>query len=122
MFYHSDTYLLQSTRHGVFKDNQMFGKTTIFFTVGLVDKDCNEKLKKYIKLNGPKYCCIALPYSEHSPGRLIEYENILGKEFMISDTVDHFHSFFEDFGLPFTPYTEYHFNSKLQFTGKHSYA
>ena len=118
MFYKSDLYQLKSPRYGMIQESQMLDKVSIFFTLGEPD---SKKLQRYSQLNNPKTLCIAIPFEGHGCVELTEYEKILGTDFIITNPIDHFHPFFEDFALPFQPYTEYHFSDKLQFESKQIY-
>ena len=81
---------------------------------------CGDNVHVYLRLNENKKV-EDIAFEGHGCVELTEYEKILGTDFIITNPIDHFHAFFEDFGLPFQPYTEYHFSDKLQFESKQIY-
>ena len=121
MRYVSAIFQLNSLRLGLVHEHNIYGKPTIFFTIGSQHPDTKSKIKKYIEINKSTHNCVAIPYNykESEPGDNYDiihyYENVLGVDFYVTEKLDDNHIFFLNFGLPRSNFTEYHFDSKTKF-------
>ena len=124
MHYKSKIYQLNSLRLGLIHEDNIYGKPTIFFTIGSQDVNAKQKVQKYIDLNKQSHNCIAIPFDINNlePGDNYDiisfYENVLGIKFYVTEKINQIHMFFKNFGLPTQNFTEYHFDAKTKFVEK----
>jgi hypothetical protein len=122
MLYKSRIYKLNSLRLGLINEEHMYGKPSVFFTIGSQTADVESRVQKYIDLHekGSHYM-VAIPYDidGSEPGDNYEiytfYENFLGIKFYVTEKIDQSHQFFRDFGTPVNNFTEFHFDDKTNF-------
>jgi len=122
MHYKSKIYQLNSLRLGLVNEDHMWGRPSIFFTIGSQKADVRATVQKYIDLHekGSHYI-VAIPYDidGSEPGDNYEiytfYENFLGIKFHVTEKIHQSHQFFRDFGHPVNNFTEFHFDDKTNF-------
>tara|TARA_Y100000591_G_C21276353_1_gene425191 strand:- start:81 stop:467 length:387 start_codon:yes stop_codon:yes gene_type:complete len=124
MHYKSRTYQLNSLRLGLINEDNLYGKPTVFVTVGSQGPNVKQTVKKYLQMHKEgKHNVIAIPYDLEGwePGDDYEiytyYENFLGIEFYVSEKLQRDHIFFKHFGVPTKNFTEYHFSKDTAFIG-----
>ena len=127
MHYKSRTYQLNSLRLGLVHEDNIYGKPTVFVTVGSQGPNVKQTVKKYLQMhNEGKHNVIAIPYDLEGwePGDDYEiytyYENFLGIEFYVTEKLKRDHIFFKHFGIPTKNFTEYHFAKDTAFIGMYN--
>jgi len=125
MYYKSKVYQLNSLRLGLIHEDNIYGKPTIFLAMGSQSPDVRLHIDYYKDLYAKKeQNIIVIPFNNNGtePGDDYEivahYENVLGIKFYVTEKIDASHQFFEDFGVPTSEFTEYHFNAKTRFVRK----
>ena len=127
MHYKSRTYQLNSLRLGLIHEDNIYGKHTIFLAMGSQVQEAKDKVQHYKNLpNRKELNLVAIPFDFNGsePGDDYEiythYENVLGIDFYVTEKLSSDHIFFKHFGSPTENFTEYHFDSKTKFIGKHN--
>jgi hypothetical protein len=89
--------------------------------------EAKDKVQYYKNLpNRNDLNLVAIPFDLNGsePGDDYEiythYENVLGIDFYVTEKLSSDHIFFKHFGSPTENFTEYHFDSKTKFIGKHN--
>lgn len=125
MHYKSRTYQLNSLRLGLVHEDNIYGKPTVFVSMGSQTPDAKVKVQKYLQMyDNDEHNVIAIPYDidGSEPGDDYEiysyYENHLGIKFYVTEKINAGHIFFQHFGAPTKNFTEYHFAKDTSFVGR----
>lgn len=124
MLFDYKRYQLNSMRLGLITKDKMYNRTTIFFNCASQADDAS-KIEKYNQLyNSGRYNFIVIPFDldgkEYGDNHDIYqyYENVLKVEFAVLEKMEPDHLFFQDFGKPDNNFTNYMFDTKLNFVEK----
>jgi hypothetical protein len=117
---------LNSFRHGLITRDKLYGRPTIFFNCE-TQHESIDKIKHYQDLHKQgtyNIICIPVDLNGKESGDNYEiyfyHENTLKSYFHVNEKLDLFHDFFKDFGTPTTNFTNWNFDSKLNFIGRNN--
>jgi hypothetical protein len=124
MLFDYTKYQLNSYRHGLVTRDKLYGRKTIFFNCE-TQHESIYKIKHYQDLHKQgthNIICIPVDINGKESGDNYEiyfyHENKLKTEFHVNEKLDKEHLFFKSFGRPLQNFTNYMFDSKLNFSKK----
>ena len=123
MLFDYTKYELNSYRHGLITGDKLYGRKTIFFNCE-TQHESIYKIKHYQDLHKQdthNIICIPIDLNGKESGDNYEiyfyHENILKSRFHINEKLTLAHAFFQDFGAPKKNFTNWNFDSHLNFVG-----
>jgi hypothetical protein len=127
MKYDHVKYQLNSFRHGLVTGDKLHGRPTIVFNCETQHSSIH-KIKHYqdIFASGThNVICLPIDITGSETGDNYEiyfyHENKLKSKFHVNEKLPTTHAFFREFGAPTENFTNWHFDSHLNFVGKKSY-
>lgn len=121
MIFDYKTHQLNSYRHGLITLDKIYGRPSVFFNCE-TQHDSIKQISNYKTLFGKfthNVICLPFDLTGKEPGDNYEiyfyHENTLESPFHVNEKLDQNHSFFQTFGRPTENFTNYIFDSKLNF-------